>query len=394
VRVRTIEIRLLGLALAVLWLAGFVLVLLGYRPGGPIDGIVGLAAAGPLLIAIAGIFWPPAARGDRSFAAIAWLGLGAILLLIPSLGGIIGQLTSLGPQTLLPSAEAAYPWFLALLATGCFTGIGLARRRLGESAIRRRRLTVGVVLGMALVLAAGGPFTAAAVVNELSLRDRPAIASRFGPTDPTRELAPCDGALIPGPTATVTLLMDAEIDGTRTGQVRIEGVRNGSDVTWSGYAATASILGTIGLTRVGNEAWTLAPGTGWTPTTYAGAAGQDLDRQLVTVALREPNRAVAEDRGIEFIEGARTRHCRISLDGETLHRALPEVDLLLSGADLSRWRGTLDFWAFSDGQLGQADGLVGGPALGVAEDALSAQLRFRITAVDRGQPITIRRPAG
>jgi hypothetical protein len=393
VRVRTIEIRLLGLALAVLWLAAFVLVLLGYRPGGPGDTIVGLSASGPLLIAIAGVIWPPAARGDRSFAAIAWIGLGAILLLIPSVVSIVNQLTSLGPQTLLPSAEAVYPWFLALLATGCFTGFGLARRRLGESAPRRRRLAIGMILGVGFVLVAGGPFALSAVANELTLRDRPAIASRFGPTDPTRELAACDAGLLPGSSATVTLLMDAEVDGRRTGQVRIEGVRSGPDVRWSGYAATASILGTIGLTRVAGDAWSLAPGTGWTILT-GGADGGDLDRQLVAEALRAPNRAVAEDRGLEFIEGARARHCRIQLDGETLHRALPEVDLLLHGADLSRWRGTLDFWMFADGQLGQADGLVSGPALGMAQDALSAQLRFRMTAVDRGAPITIRRPTG
>ena len=393
-RVRTIEIRLLGLALVALWLAAFVLVLLGYRPGGPADRIVGFAAAGPLVVALASVIWPPAARGDRSFATIAWLGLGAILLLVPSVISLVDQLTSLGPQTLLPSAEAVYPWFLALLATGCFAGFGLARRNLGESAPRRRRLGIGVVLGVVFVLVSGGPFALATVANELSLRDRPAIASRFGPTDPTRELAPCDGELIAGPTATVTLLMDAEVDGRRIGQVRIEGVRSGSDVRWNGYAATASLLGTIGLTRVGSDAWSLDPGTGWSITTGSYAVGGDLDRQLVTEALAPPNRTVAEDRGVEYIEGARARHCRITLDGETLHRALPEVDLLLGAADLSLWRGNVDFWVFADGQLGQADGLVSGPARGIAQDALTAQLRFRVTAVDRGRPITIRRPTG
>ena len=393
-RVRTIEIRLLGLALAALWLAAFVLVLLGYRPGGPADSIVGIAASGPLLVAIAGVIWPPAARGDRSFAAIAWLGLVAMLLLIPSEVSIVSQLTSLGPQTLLPSAEAAYPWFLALLATGCFTGFGLARMRLGEAAPRRRRLGIGALLGVAFVVLAGGPFALTAVANELALRARPAIASRFGPTDATRQLPACDAGLLPGPTATVTLLMDAEVDGKRSGQVRIEGVRNGSDVRWSGYAATSSVLGAIGLTRVAGDAWSLGPGTGWSPTTAGYASDGDLDRQLVAEALKPANRAVAEDRGIEFIEGARTRHCQVTLDGEVMARALPEVDLLLSGADLSRWRGTIDFWVFADGQLGQADGAVSGPALGLAEDALSAQIRFRLTAVDRGEPITIRRPTG
>ena len=393
-RVRTIEIRLLGLVLAVLWLAVFVLVLLGYRPGGPVDSVVGVAAAGPLVIALVGVIWPPAARGDRSFAAITWLGLGAILLLIPSIQGVVNQLTSLGAQTLLPSAEAAYPWLLALLATGLFAGFGLVRWRLGGTARRRRRLVLGVGLGVAFVLAAGGTFAAAAMVNELSLRDHPAMASRFGPTDPKQELPPCDGALIAGPTATVTLLMDASVDGRQTGQVRINGSRNDADVRWTGYSATSVYLGQVGLARIGLQAWSLAPATGWFVTTYDHAVGADLDRQLVTGALGVPDRAVAEDRGIEFIEGARARHCRVPFDGATLELALPEEDLVLGDTDLSRWRGTLDFWVFADGQLGQADGQVSGPALGIAPDALLATFRFHITAVDRGRPITVGPPGG
>jgi hypothetical protein len=394
VRVRTIEIRLLGLVLAALWLAVFVLVLLGYRPGGPVDSAVGLAAVGPLVIALVGVIWPPAARGDRSFAAIAWLGFGAILLLIPSIQGVVNQLTSLGAQTLLPSVEAAYPWLLALLATGLFAGFGLVRWRLGGTARRRRRLVLGIGLGVAFGLAAGGTFAVAAVVNELSLRDRPAIASRFGPTDPERELAPCDAALVAGPTATVSLLMDASVDGRQTGQVHITGFRNGADVRWTGYAATSVRLGQVGLIRVGARAWSLVPGNGWQEASNDEAVGVDLDRQLVAGALGAPERTVAEDRGIEFIEGARARHCRVAIDGDTLELALPEEDLVLGPADLSRWRGTLDFWVFADGQLGQADGQVSGSALGLVPDALLATFRFHITAIDRGQPITVVPPGG
>ena len=102
-RVRTIELRILAAALAGLWLVAFGLILGGYRPGGPLDILVGVAAAGPILIAIAALAWPPVAHGGRAFAAIAWLALGAMLLLVPSLGGLVGQLTGRGPQTLLPS---------------------------------------------------------------------------------------------------------------------------------------------------------------------------------------------------------------------------------------------------------------------------------------------------
>ena len=60
-----------------LWLLGGVYVLVGYRPGGPIDPLVGLAALSPTAIALLAVIWPPIARGPRAFAAIVWLGLGA-----------------------------------------------------------------------------------------------------------------------------------------------------------------------------------------------------------------------------------------------------------------------------------------------------------------------------
>ena len=44
---------------------------------------------------------------------------------------------------------------------------------------------------------------------------------------------------------------------------------------------------------------------------------------------------------------------------------------------------------FADGQLGQVDAHLTGPATGLAEDALLATVRFRMTAVDRGQPVTV-----
>jgi hypothetical protein len=65
----------------------------------------------------------------------------------------------------------------------------------------------------------------------------------------------------------------------------------------------------------------------------------------------------------------------------------------VGASDVSRWRGDIDYWIFADGQLGQADGRVAGPAVGIAEDALTAALRFRLTAVDRGLPITVLPPA-
>ncbi|MEW6226368.1 MAG: hypothetical protein AB1627_17245, partial [Chloroflexota bacterium] len=333
------------------------------------------------------------ARGDRAFAAIAWLGLGAVLLLVPSLAGIAAQLAGRGPQTLLPSLEAAYPWLLALLATGLFAGLGVARRRLGETALRRRRLRLGTALGITFTVLAGATFTVAAVANELALGDRPSIASRFGPTDPEAEPPRCNDPLNAGRTARLELRMDDAVDDRRTGQVVIDGIRNGADVRWTGFAATRLTLGNHGVAQVRDRAWLLQPGIAWTAVPLEVTAGHDLDRQLVTIALTPGNRAVAEDRGLAFVEGARARHCRITIDGTTLRTALPMVDLLVGASDLSIWRGDLDFWVFADGQLGQADGRLTGPAIGIEEDALIAEIRFRLTAVDRGLPISVMPPA-
>ena len=377
------------MVLVVLWFVTCGLVLVGYRPGGPVDVLVGLAAIGPMLIAVAAVAWPPVARGDRAFAGIAWLGLFAVLLLVPSIAGVITQLVGRGPQTLLPSFEAAYPWLIALLATGLYAGLGIARRRLGGGVIRRRRLLIGGGIAVLMVLAAGSVFGAVAIVNELALGNRPAIASRFGPTDPEAEVPPCEGALAAGSTARLDLRLDASVDGRRTGQVVIGGIRNGRDVRWNGFAATRLLVGQVGAARVGDRAWDRQPGTAWVPTPLDALENGDLDVPLVDEALTPANRSVAEDRGLSFIEGARARHCRIVVDGDTLRRAMPEVGLLIGQTDISRWRVDLDYWVFADGQLGQADGRATGPAGGLEEDALLAALRFRLTAVDRGLPVTV-----
>ena len=91
-RVRMFGLRLLAAVLTGLWTFAAAIVLLGYRPGGPIDGLVGLAALLPIAVSLLGLLWPPAARGDRAFAAMAWLGLGAVLLLMPSIGLVLTQL--------------------------------------------------------------------------------------------------------------------------------------------------------------------------------------------------------------------------------------------------------------------------------------------------------------
>ena len=391
-RVRVIELRILGAVLAALWIVTFGLILWGYRPGGPVDVLVGLVAGGPIVVAAAAVVFPPVARSPRAFALIAWLAVVPILLLVPSIAGLVTQLQGGGPQTLLPSAEAAYPWAVALLLTGVFAGLGVTRRRLGGRSPRRRRLLAGIGLGVAATLITGTAFTAAAVYNELSLIGKPANTSRFGPTDPALEPPPCDGALTIGATADVTLQMDLAVDGSPTGQLVVSGERSGMDVRWDGYVTSSVAFGRTGFARLDENAWRLLPNYGWVTLPPAEVQGSDMDRELLLEALTPPQRTVVEDAGAAYVEGARARHCRVALDGDTLRRAVPEVSLLLGDADLSRWRGELDFWVFADGQLGQANGFANGPGLELAPRALTAEVRFSLVAIDRGQPVTIQPP--
>lgn len=391
-RVRSFELRLIAAILLGCWTLAALLVLLSYRPGGPLDLIVGLTMIIPVGVAACAVAWPPVTRGDGSNTAVVALGVGALLCLIPSIGGLIGQLVSQGAQTLLPSAEAAYPWSLALLATSLFAGIGIARRIQGGNALRRRRVIQSGVFALALTLLAGSLFTTAAVANELAIRDSEAAGSRFGPTDVTGDPPRCDGPLQAGRTARLTSRLTSTVDLRPTGSLDLAGARSGLDFRWSAYVATDAELGQGGIARIADDAWARAPGGRWLVTDPSLVDQHTVDLRILQTALTPDGRAIFEDRGAEVIEGARARHCRIAVDGETFAAAFPQVSWLVGGADLHRWRGQLDYWIFLDGQLGQVAGSVGGEAAGLVPEALLATIDVLMTATSRGTDLVIYPP--
>jgi hypothetical protein len=393
VRVRTFELRLIALALAVCWVVAAAIVLIAYRPGGPIDVAVGAAALLPAVIAIAGVRWPPIARGNRAFAAMLWLAAGSLLVLVPSIADVIGQLGGRGVQTLLPSVEAAYPWVLGLVGTCLFTGFGMARRRLGEAAMRRRRLVRGITLAALLTLGSGLIFSAVAMGNELALRGHIAASSRFGPTDIDRDPPACDGAMGIGPSAQIGAEIDGTLDGRSMGSIQLGGQRTGADVRWLAYVATSRDLGVHGAATVGSDAWVRDPFGTWRRTTPAALGAVDLDLTAFRVALSPEARAAAGTQGVGVVEGARARQCRILVDGPTFRAAFPEVVWLVGDADLAHWRGQLDYWVFLDGQIGRIAGSVNGDAADIQQGALQATIRVDLTATDRGAPLPITPPA-
>lgn len=392
VRVRNFELRLIGGALVACWMVAGGLVLLTYRPGGPFDMLVGLTTLGPIAIAIAGVRWPPVARGDRAFSSIVWLGIGGLLCLVPSIVGLVDQLTAFGSQTLLPSIEAVYPWLLALITTSLFTGFGVARRVHGGMALRRRRLLAGVAVAILATGISGAMFGAVAVANDVALRDRAVTSSRFGPTAGPDQPPSCDAPLATGPTARLRLRLDGTVDLRPLGSVDLSGLRVGGDFRWLAYVATIRQLGEYGSARIADRAWIRTPSLGWRSVTADAVAADTLDVQALSSALTSAYRATAEDRGVEVLEGARARRCRIAIDGGTFEATFPQVRWMVGSADLHRWRGQLDYWVFLDGQVGQVAGSVNGEAVGVVPDALQATVELQLTATERGRTFVIYPP--
>jgi hypothetical protein len=394
VRVRTFELRLIAAALSAGWTLTAFLVLLAYRPGGPLDLVVGLAAGLPILVAVAGLVWPPVAREGRAFAGLVWLGLATLLVLVPSMGSVLGQILGRGPQTLLPSAEAAYPWALALLGTGLFSGLGVARAVLGGTALRRRRLVRGALIAVAATAAISLAFTGAAIGNELALRDRPVAGSRFGPTNPAIQPPTCAQPVRPAASARVEIDLAGEVDRVPVGSVVLRGVRRGEDYRWLAYVATDRELGQYGAARVAGIEWRLDPGIGWRIETSGAGPRNALDRAVLAAAVEGGTRPAAETLGLAFFEGARARHCRVAIAGPAFASAFPEVRRIVGGVDLRHWRGELDYWVFTDGELGRVSGSLSGPASGIVDGGLQTRVRVTMIAIERDRAHKIVSPTG
>lgn len=384
----------MALLLTGLWSLGALYILLGYRPGGPIDIVVGLVALAPTAIGAAAIAWPPLVRGERLFIGVMTLGVGAILLLVPATGSVLNQVESGGAQTLLPSFEVAYPWLLALLATSIFAGLGIARRTLGGGAPRRARLIRGTAIGLAATTVVAASFAGVAIANDLALRDRPAASSPFGPTDPNRQPPECSDPIQTGTTAVLAEQMSANIDEQPVGQLQLSGERSGNDLRWTADVATDLALGRFGVARVGSRAWLQQPGGPWIAVAPATLASDGLDNRVLAAALTRDLRTAAENRGLEFIEGARARHCRIEIDGPTFVAAFPQVSWFVGGDVLERWRGQLDYWIFSDGEVGQVQATVSGEAAPLGRDGIVGTISADLDATLRDRFRPINPPAG
>jgi len=392
VRVRLFELRLLALALTVLWAAGGGIVLIAYRPGGPLDMLVGVTASLPLLVSVAPIVWPPLVRSDRGSAGVFWLGLVAGLLLIPSIASVAVQAEGHQSVALLPSAEVVYPWAIALLATSLFAGLGISRQLIAETGIGKRRLAASLAFALVTTTVIGGIFAGVSMADDAALRDNPAVHSRFGPTDASLTPPICGDPLKETPTAQLDLAVQGNVDSRSIGSVDLTGSRSGRDVSWTARVVRSDLFGQYGAVRTAGSAWWLEPGSGWKSVTPSSLDGELIDDTVRTQALSAGNRATAEDRGLEYVEGARARRCRVAIDGKTFAASFPQVKWLVGDASLETWRGQLDFWVFGDGEVGMVTGSLNGNAQAILTHGLMASVEIRLTATDRGDPVSITPP--
>ena len=391
-RVRVFELRLLAVALSVLWAAGGIVALIAYRPGGPVDLLVGLAALLPLPVSVASTVWPPLVRGDRASAGVFWLGLGAGLLLIPSIGGIASQVVAGGTELLLPSPEVVYPWVLALLATSLFTGLGLTRSVLPKLGGGRRRLAASIAFALVTTTGIGAIFAGVSLADDAALRNRPEVHSRFGPTSPNLTPPDCNKALVQAATSRVDLEVWGDVDGRGVGRVDLTGTRSGSDISWTAQVEQNDLFGHYGLIRLGSSAWSQAKGSRWSSVPLNTTQDDLLDATVFDVALSPGNRATAEDRGFDNVEGARARHCAVAIDGPTFALSFPQVVWLTGNANLETWRGQIEFWVFGDGEVGKVIGRVNGSAQEILPHGLLATMQVSLTATDRDTPVSIAPP--
>jgi hypothetical protein len=110
---------------------------------------------------------------------------------------------------------------------------------------------------------------------------------------------------------------------------------------------------------------------------------------------------VVEDLGVGIVSGARARHCRTAVNGPTALatflplRWLAGGQLLTVTHPLEEWRGTLDWWVFTDGQLGLANvDIHGYPGEAWPTSGIAGTLSARLSALDRDVPRTVLPPDG
>ena len=401
--------KTLAAFLIVLWVVTAVAVSAIYRPGGPVDIVVVLACLVPVAVATMALVWPSSPAGKRDRLALVWIWLTAVLFAIPVLYGVVADLVSDDPVSLIPSVEAAYAAIIAFGATALFSAVGFVHTRRGVRPFERAATMRTLLLAGGLTVAITASFGAVAAVNDRSQRDDGTTTSRFGPTDADLVPPDCDVAPRLGEDAVISIEARSSIDNEPRGEARLDGRRGGADETWGGTWSDPDGGGDLAYRRVASRAWVNsgtadpeAPGTTWRQVTpdgfgMAGTAGLTMDGPPHAIVSGPRGSIVPEDLGLAFVEGAQARHCRTFIDGPTALATFLPLRWLVGDGDPARlddWRGEMDWWVFTDGELGRASVEVSGSRAPVwAQAGVRGTLEADLLATDRDQAIDIGLPA-
>jgi hypothetical protein len=375
--------RLLAALLTVTWAT--LALALGVTPGGGSTRLLlAVGALVPALAATAAIVWPVAAGGRRG-RAVAWLGVSALLLAIPYAILTGGPLVAGAAQPIIPSAGVAYAGLLAVLATTVYAAHGwVDARRRGRAGLPGRGHVRATAAGIALTCLVAATGSVALATSDIGLAGVP-----IG----------CDDIRI-APHSRVTIDARAEIDATVIATVSVNGERSGRDERWSGAAGGEAVEDReFGYTLIGGRAVLRIDDGQWqTAAEQDASTPGHLDSRVASV-LAEPDLPPVEDVGIDLVDGAAARHCRIPIGGPHALRAFLPLGWLLGRAPLDRaaalgvWRGDLDWWIFGDGYLGRATVLIGGhPTDAWVSTGLRGSLRGEMRVVERDVPRTVDEP--
>ena len=91
---------------------------------------------------------------------------------------------------------------------------------------------------------------------------------------------------------------------------------------------------------------------------------------------------------------AKLNLCKSTTVTWTLLRWLAGGQLLTATHPLTEWRGTLDWWVFADGQLGQSSVIINGyPGEAWATSGIQGSMSAKLTALDRTVDHTVTPPS-
>jgi len=404
--------RPLALVLTTLWAATALAVAAAYRPGGPLDLVVAVICFAPVAVAAVGVRWPAEARSHRHRVALVWLWIGALLFGIPVLYGVASLLVGSGPQSLVPSVEAAYAAGLALLTMALWSVLGFVHGRLRTRAFEREASLISGGLAIVVTAVIGVLFALIVLINEASLVPAGTSSSRFGPVSADIVPPDCDVPPSLGANAAVSIVARSSLDDEPRGAAQLAGARGGLDEAWSGEWSGPDGGGALSYLRLGTQAWLRgtgveadADGSAWRqarpdPFGLTGAVGLTMDGPPFAIVDVPRGRIVAEDLGLEIVEDATARHCRTFIDGPTALDTFLPLRWLLDDSEqdvheqVGRWRGEMDWWVFGDGELGRARVEVSGSRADTTwqDTGVRATLQAELEAVDRDRRPEISAP--